>query len=214
MKLFKTTKGHKKYWLNRKIDWQKSYLSQEALDHPHRKLLVNILRGFQWISLIEIGCASGANLVNIVKSIPGKQVGGIDLCPEAIATAKKHFSENTFLHVNSGDDILMSDNGTDIVLSDMTLFYVGSRDIKKYVKEIKRISRSYVLLCELHTESWWERLLLKIGSGYTAHNWKKLLEKEDFYDIASYKLTDKDWPGGEPQKTYGYVFIAKVPKIC
>ena len=213
MRLLRTTKQHKKYWANRNIDWQKDYLSPEALNHPHRKMLVNMLNNFPWISLIEIGCASGANLVNIVQNIPGKQVGGIDISPKAIEVAKKNFSSNTFLNVGSGDDILMSDNGTDIVLSDMTLLYVGSRDIKKYVKEMKRISRNYVLLCELHSDNWWDRLKLKIGSGYTAHNWKKLLEKEDFYDIVSYKLKDKDWPGGEPQKTYGYVFLAKVPKI-
>lgn len=209
MNLLKTTKNHKDYWKNRKLDWKKEYL--DTYNHPHRKILVNILKQLPWMSLMEIGCASGPNLVAIIKAIPGRQVGGIDVNPEAIELAQKTL-QGGFFKVNSADDIMMSDKSTDIVLSDMTLIYADRRNIHKYIKEMKRIARNHVLLCEFHSDNWWNRLALKWNSGYNAYNWEKLLKKHNFRDVSLYKIKEDEWPGGNPQKTFGYIILAKVPK--
>lgn len=209
MNLFKTTEQNKRYWMDRKIDWKTAY--QDTWDHPHRKVLAYMLARIPWVSLVEIGCGSGANLKQIVKSLPGKQLGGIDINKDAIDLAKKTFGGGVFFTC-SADDIMMSDKSSDIVLSDMTLIYVDSRNIKRYLKEIKRVARKYVVLCEFHHKSWIKRMWLKITSGYNAYNWEKLLKEQDFYDIISYKLSENDWPGGNPQKTFGWIFIAKAPK--
>lgn len=206
----KGTNFHKNYWINRK-NWVQGYVNSEALNHPHRKLIVKVLSTFNWLSLIEIGCASGANLINIVKFLPGRQVGGIDVSQEAIDEVTKNL-KGAWLKVGSGDDILMSDKSTDVVISDMTLIYVSPRDIGRYIKEIRRVARNRIVLCEFHSASWWNRLALKINRGYNAYNWDKLLQKYEFYDIIKYKLTEQDWPGGEPQKTFGYIIKASVPK--
>ena len=204
----KTTKQHKKFWASRKIDWQKSYT--DTWNHPHRFLISGVLKTFNWISLIEIGCGSGPNLVNILKTFQGKEVGGIDINPDAIEAAKKTFGGGMF-KVSSGDDIMLSDDSTDVVLSDMCLIYVDPFSIDRYIKEIRRIARNHVVLCEFHSTSLFARLKLWLTSGYFAHNYKKLLEKHDFYDVMLYKLPIKAWPGGEPQKTFCYIIIANVP---
>ena len=170
-----------------------------------------MLRNFSWLSLIEVGCGSGANLVNIVKHFPGRQLGGVDVNPDAIQLAQDTL-KNALLKVGSGDDIMLSDNSTDVVLSDMCLIYVGPRKIKKYLEEMKRIARNYIVLCEFHSTSWWNRLALKINLGYNAYNYDKLLEKLGFYDIQMYKLKEEDWPDGNPQKTFAYIIMARVPK--
>lgn len=210
MNIFKSTEEHKKYWKNRKIDWKISYL--DTWDHPHRKVLVYMLSRIPWISLVEIGCGSGANLKQIIKTLPNKQLGGIDINKDAINLAKETFKGGLFF-ICSADNIMMSDKSTDILLSDMTLIYVDNWNIKKYLKEIKRITRKYVVLCEFHHSNWFMRIWLKWTSGYNAYNWKKLLQDNDFYDIIEYKLSEEDWPGGNPQKTFGSIFVAKVPKI-
>jgi len=210
MKLLRTTKTHKKYWEERKIDWQKEYL--DTWNHPHRNLIVEVLKNIAWGSILEIGCASGPNLAKIVKEIPGRQVGGVDISEDAINLAQNTF-QGGFFKVNSADDIMMSDKSTDVILSDMTLIYVAPKDIDRYVKEIKRLARNYILLCEFHSDSLLNRLNLKINSGYNAYNWQKLLKKHGFRDIALHKITEKEWPGGNPQKTFGYLILAKVPKI-
>lgn len=206
----RSTENHKSYWANRK-NWLEGYTSKEALQHPHRKIIVGVLKSFNWMSLIEIGCATGPNLVNIVTSMPGKQVGGIDVSKEAIEKAEQIFKGGYFC-VGSADDIMMSDKSTDVVLSDACLIYVSPKDIKKYIHEIKRIARSYVIFCEFSHKSWWQRLKLRIKTGYNAHDYKKLLEAEGFYDIATYKLKKEDWPGGGPWEECGWVIRAKVPK--
>jgi len=209
MKLFRKTKEHQKYWSERKINWRKDYL--DTWNHPHRKIIVNILKQIPWMSLLEIGCASGPNLAAILKAMPGRQIGGVDISQDAIELAQKTF-KGGFFKVNSADDIMMSDKSTDVVLSDMTLIYVNRKDIDRYVKEMKRIARNYVILSEFHSKSLWNRLALKYNSGYNAYNWERLLNKHGFRDIVLHKIKENEWPGGNPQKTFGYIIMAKVPR--
>lgn len=205
----RSTKKHKKYWANRKIDWQKAYL--ETWNHPHRFVISNLLKMVPWLSLVEVGCGPGPNLVNIVKTIQNRQVGGIDINPEAIELARKTFPGGMF-KVGTGDDVMLSDKSTDVVLSDMHLIYVGPREIKKYLGEIKRIARNYVVLSEFHSTSFWQRLWVRLTTGYNAHNYKKLLDKMGFYDVMMYKMKPEDWPGGGMQEKIGYIILARVPK--
>ena len=208
-KFFRSTNHHKKYWQERKIDWKQSYTS--TWNHPHRFIISKVLKTFKWLSLIEIGCGSGANLINIIKAFPGRQVGGVDVNPDAIEEATKYLN-GAYLKVNSGDNVMMSDDSTDVVLTDMCLIYVGPRKIKKYLEEMKRIGRHHIILCEFHSDSWWNRMALRFNSGYYAYNYDKLLRKEGFYDIIKLKLREEDWPGGDPQKTFGYIIHARIIK--
>jgi ubiquinone/menaquinone biosynthesis C-methylase UbiE len=209
MRLFNTTTKWVNWWANRKLDWKVEYL--DTWDHPHRSFIVAVLKSFPWLSLIELGCGSGPNLVKIVKSIPNRQIGGVDINPEAIALAEQTFRGGVF-KVGSADDVMMSDRSTDVVLTDMLLIYIGQLKVDNYIREIRRIARKYVVFCELHTTSPWKRLLLKFNSGYNAHNYKKLLTKHGFYDIEVYKVPKEAGWGGEPQDTFAHIIIAKVPK--
>jgi len=208
MRLFNTTNKWKKYWEDRKIDWKESY---QNWDHPHRFLITEVLRPLVWISLIEIGVGGGANLMNILRKLPGKQVGGVDISQDAIDLCNKTFKGGVF-KVGSADDMMMSDKATDVLLSDMCLIYVDPFKIDKYIKEIKRVTRKYVVLCEFHSDSLWNRTALRINSGYNAYDYKKLLKKHGFYDIISMKVSEKYWPGGSPQKEFAYIILATVPK--
>lgn len=197
-----------KWWADRKIDWKVSYT--DTWNHPHRTLISWVLGKFPWVSLLEVGCGSGANIINIIKHHKGKQVGGIDVNPDAIKLAKETF-EGAYLKVGSVEDIPMSDKSTDIILSDMTLIYIGPRRIDGALKELRRVARDRVVLCEFHVKSPWQRFKIWRESGYHAHNYQKLLEKHGFYDIILYKLPKEAWPGGYQEK-HGYIITAKVPK--
>ena len=205
-KLLRSTKEHSTYWENRKIDWKKQYL--DTWNHPHRKMISSVLSRFQWTSLFEVGCGPGANLVNISNTHKNKQLGGMDLNPEAIELAQKTFL-SAVLKVGSADDIPMSDNSADVILTDMTLIYIG--DIDKAIREIKRVGRNYVVLCELHTSSFYDRIRLKYQSGYFAHDYKKLLTNAGFYEIELIKIPREVWDG-KPQINFGYIIKAKIPQ--
>lgn len=209
MKLLKSTKEWAKYWEARPINWEKEYL--DNWDHPHRDLISAALSQFQWVSIFEVGCAAGANLKNIIAHFKGKQVGGCDVAPEAIAVAERSFQGGLF-KVGSVLDIPISDKATDVVLADMCLIYIDPLNIKKALEEIRRVSRNYVVFCEFHHKSWWKRFQLRWNSGYNAYNYRKLLAKHGFYDIQLFKIPQEFWPGGDPQKTYGYIIKARVAR--
>jgi len=207
MNLLKTTETHKRYWKNRKINWAESYQNWE---HPHRFLITAILKSLTWLSLIEVGCGGGANLMNILREIPGRQVGGVDVNPDAIDLCNKTFKGGVF-KVNSADDIMLSDKSTDVVLSDAVLIYVNPHDIRRYIRELKRIGRKYLVLCEFNSTSLWNRWALKINSGYNAYPWKRLLESEGFYDVVLFKIPKEVW-SGTPWEEFGYLVVATIPK--
>lgn len=202
----KTTNKHKKYWTERKIDWKTSYL--DTWDHPHRQLLVWILKTIPFYSLWEVGCGPGANLKKIVQEIPNKQLGGSDVNPEAIELAQKTFKGGLF-HVESGENLLMSDNSVDVILSDACLIYVDPTKIKKYLNEYKRVARSHIVLCELHEKNLWKRFTYWLKTGYFMYDYKKLLDKLGYWDIRLTKIPKEFWPG-TPWEQHGYIITAKI----
>jgi len=207
MKLFKTTKKHKKYWQERKINWAEHYMNW---DHPHRFLICNFLKQLTWRSIFEVGMGAGANLVTILKVFGNVQVAGSDISKDAVETARDYMKGGIF-KVNSTDNIMMSDNSADICLSDMSLIYTSPKDIKRYLKEMMRIGRNYILLCEFHSPGWWNRMALKYNTGYYAYDYRKLLTKMNCFDIITYKLTDQNWPGTDYNQEFRYIILAKLP---
>lgn len=204
----KTTKDHIKYWQNRRIDWGKSYFTP---DHPHRKLLISLLNRKRFSSVFEIGCAAGANLYAIGTTFPGVEIGGCDINRDAIIEAQKHFKPTTFLDVGPAHKIFLADHSIDVTISDMTLIYYSPWMIRKVFKEIERITKKYIILCEFHHKSWLKRQQLRWNTGYNAYNYKKILEKRGYHDIEVFKIPEEYWPGGEPQKTFGYFITATLP---
>lgn len=205
--MLKTTKKHIAYWKNRKIDWKTSYF--DTWDHPHRRLIIDRLKRINWGSILEVGCASGPNLHLISKEFPGLQLGGVDVSADAIQFARENLPKFTFLDVTGADKIFLSNKSVDVILTDMCLIYVSPLKIKKVIKELKRIGRTNFIFVEFHSSSIIKRAALALG-GYYAHDFKKLLEDEDFYDITLTKLKESDWPGGDPQKSFGYIITARI----
>ena len=207
--MLKTTNDHKKYWKERKIDWDAHYLA--TWNHPHRELIMYALTMFPWVSLWELGCGPGANLVRIVKSFKNKNLGGSDINEDAIALARKTFVGGRF-RVESSEDTLMSENSVDVVLSDAHLIYFGPTKINKVVKEMVRIARNNLVLFELHEPSLLKRIWLRLRRGYNAYDYRKLLESNGCYNVQIIKMPKQYWPG-TPWEEYGHIIIAKPIKI-
>lgn len=204
--MFKSQAHHEEFWSKRKINWKTDYF--DTWDHPHRDLLMQVIKQFPLGSILELGCGAGANLYRIAKELPHVALGGVDINADAIICAQENLPPNSILQVSKLDNLFFSDKSTDVTLTDMSLIYIANID--KTIQEIKRITRNQVILCEFHSTSFWKRLGLKLATGYRAYNWKNLLEKHDFYDIQMWKVPQEAWPGGEPQKTFAYIITAKV----
>jgi ubiquinone/menaquinone biosynthesis C-methylase UbiE len=212
--MLKSTQQHKDFWKNRKIDWAQAYCNlddpKDTILHPHRNLIISKLSEIKFNSLLEIGCASGANLLRVVHAFPKVRVGGIDINKDAIDSAKKILPISAVLDVGSFEDMYFNDKSTDVVLSDMALIYIAPREIKKALSEVARISRGEVILCEFHSSNFLKRLYLRWKTGYNAYNYKTLLKRLGFQDVTLYKLQEKDWPGGQPQKDFAYLIHARI----
>lgn len=223
----KTTNQHKKFWSGRKIDWEKSYLTgidevsgQPMWNHPHRQLIMWALAEIEssqgmgnrpgWISLWEIGCGAGANLMKIVKTFKGKQIGGSDINADAIEVAKKTFTGGRF-RVESAEDIFLSDSSVDVMLSDASLIYISPGKIKGVINEMVRVTRNNIVLCEFHNTSLLKRWLFRLKTGYNSYDYQQLLEDAGCYDIKVIKIPESFWQG-EPWKSWGYIISAKISK--
>ena len=205
--ILKSTNWHREYWKARKIDWNQAYMNP---DHPHRSIIVDKLREFGvFRSVLEVGCAAGANLYKIKQTFPSSDVGGIDWSADAIEEAKRMLPRAPILQVGEATDIYISDKGTDILLSDMCYIYLDKNNFCKAIKEAKRAARNGVIFCEFHHPSWIVRQLLKWRTGYNAYDYPQELKNAGFYDIELKKLKEQDWPGGEPQKTFGFIISAR-----
>ncbi len=135
-------------------------------------------------------------------------MGGMDVNAEAIKQAKINCPYVVNMEVSNGREVFYSDKSTDVILTDMCLIYLSPWKIMPMLKEIKRVTRNNVIFVEFHSPSLWKRLILMLA-GYYAYNYPKLLAKAGFYDIQLTKIPEALWPGGEPQKTYGYVITAR-----
>lgn len=202
-----STNKHSEYWRKRKIDWKTSYF--DTVDHPHRRLISWMLKSVGFVSLWEVGMGGGANLARIIKDLPGKQVGGSDVSLDAVEFCRTQF-QNGLFHHESGNDMLMSDKSVDVILTDMTLIYVDPRHIDSYLKEFKRVGRTYLVLVEFHSTSFWKRLKARFG-GYHVYNYQKLLEKHGYYDIMCQHIPEQYWPGTDNNTEFRTIITAKIP---
>lgn len=208
--MLKFTKQHLRFWKNRKIDWNLAYGSNpEAYLHPHRRLIVEQLQKWKFGSICEIGCAGGANLILIRKCFPNVGVGGVDINADAIMTAKS-LLPGAILDIRPATNLYFSDKCTDISLMDMVGIYHGPKAIRQALREMKRITRRRVMFVEFHSKSWFNRMALWFATGYNAYNWRELLLSEGFDDVQIKKIPPTAWPGGEPQKSFGYIISAKI----
>lgn len=216
--MIKSTKAHKKFWKDRKIDWNQSYLTgvdevsgQPMWNHPHRDIIMMALKSFHWISIWEVGCGAGANLLKIFKEFSNsRQIGGSDINADAVESCRKTFIGGRF-HIEATENILLSDKSVDVILSDAHLLYAGPFEIQKNLKEMIRVTRNHIVLCELHEKSWFKRMKLRLKTGYNAHDYEKELKELGCYDVRMVKIPRDYWKG-DPWETYGYVITAKITK--
>ncbi len=156
------TKADELFWRFRHFfdrSWVERYISEASISHPHRKLLIDKIAVYSPLSsVLEIGCSSGPNLYLLAKSFPKISLYGIDISTKAIKAGQAFFKQkemnNVSLILGKFDGIKeFQDKSFDIVFSDAALIYAGPDKIDVIIREMLRIAKKAVVLCEQHTES-------------------------------------------------------------
>lgn len=100
-------------------------------------------------NVLEVGCNTGNDLKMFSENI---EVHGIDLNDHALEIATKKLPSFKFKK-GSITDIPFDDSAFDFVFTHNVLNYVEQEDIQKALKELYRVSRKYILNCELFDEA-------------------------------------------------------------
>lgn len=139
-----------------KRGWAEGYLN--TVDHPHRPQLVDAVAAFDLVeSVMEIGCASGANLICLRARFPSASLVGLDINAKAIKVARQHFLDNGDQHVRliigEADNLkAISDNSIDIVVTDAVLMFVTPDRIRAVLAEMTRVASKGLVFNEFHSD--------------------------------------------------------------
>lgn len=130
--------------------WARGHL--ETLRHPHRDQIVEAVLAFQPESVLEIGCASGANLLRLRERLPRARLVGLDINPEAIRVGHQYFARDPAIQLGLGHaDQLSALAQQDVVLCDAVLMFIAPDRIHKVMNEIARTARKGIVLNEYHS---------------------------------------------------------------
>jgi len=185
-------------------DWAQSYISDGSLNHLHRKLLVEKISEYSPLkNVLEVGSASGPNLYLLANKFPKTNFYGIDISASAIYQGKhfleKHGKKNVFLRMASIFQLEdFKDKSMDIVFSDAVLLYVGPNKVVSVLKEMIRVAKKAIILCEQHTsdESFYDDKWI--------HNYHQVIEKNiPNAKINFTKIIGEIWQGDWVK--YGYI---------
>jgi len=201
------------FWRYRHIfdkEWAKNYISPASLTHNHRKFLVEKISQHEPFSnVLEIGCASGANLYLLAKKYPEKYFYGIDISRKAISLGRIWLKTNNLNNValtRSNFDSLrhISSKSIDVIFSDAALIYIGPNKIEHILAEIIRVARKSIILNE------WQNGNKSIYvANHWSHNYFELFRKLSPQSrLILTKINGKIWPGNWAK--YGFIIEVEI----
>ena len=111
------------------------------------------------MKILDIGCAKGFLLYEIIKINPTLKVYGVDISKYAIENAKEEVKFN--LLEASADNLPFDDNYFDLVISINTIDHLDRDGCIKALYEIERIKKenSFIMVNSWHTEAQKENIL-------------------------------------------------------
>jgi len=198
--------------MGKKIDWEKANWKDTDF-HPHRKVVVDIVKSFNPESILELGCGWGNNLRNIKIAIPDIKAVGTDINLTRMQQGmSKIRGENLDVRMVEQNikNIDYSPNSFDVVLTDAVLLMIEltEEELKKIFMNMKRIAKKAIVLVEWHDEEIKDLTGKNIGFRFV-RNYKKLLEPLNAKSIEMRKITPEEWDSTN-WKTFGYYITIKL----
>jgi ubiquinone/menaquinone biosynthesis C-methylase UbiE len=109
-------------------------------------------------SLLDVGCAKGFMLHDLMELIPGIRVSGVDISDYAIAHAMDGIKSK--VQVADAKDLPFADNSFDVVIAINTIHNLNRDDCAQALREIERVSRkgSFITVDAYRNEGEKERM--------------------------------------------------------
>jgi len=130
--------------------------------------------------LLDVGCAKGFMLYDLLAAVPGLQVRGVDISEYAIQNAIKAVAP--YVSVANAMDLPFEDNDFDIVCSINTIHNLELDECVKAVLEIERVTRgkSYITVDAYRNDEEKERMFawnLTAKTILSVNEWKALFKE-------------------------------------
>lgn len=90
-------------------------------------------------SLLDVGCAKGFMLYDLMELVPSIELAGLDVSEYAIENAKEEVKP--LLQIGSAEELPFDDNSFDVVMSVNTVHNLEEAQCAKALQEIDRVSR-------------------------------------------------------------------------
>ncbi len=94
--------------------------------------------------VLDVGCAKGFMLYDLVQAIPGITVAGVDVSSYAIENG--HPAVQPYLSRASATDLPFPDKSFDLVISINTLHNLEGKELERAFKEVSRVSKRHAFI--------------------------------------------------------------------
>lgn len=170
-------KKHKLYdvWNKVPVNYYQNGIKNNFLQwlwHTHKiNLARETINKLKFKNCLDVGCASGFMVSEILQNFPKAEYFGIDVYDKAITAAKKNYPRIKF-SVASADKLPFKDNSLDLVLFYETIEHVENP--LKCLEEIKRVLRKNgTLILTMDSGSLLFRIVWFIWENTKGRVWKK-----------------------------------------
>ena len=144
-------------------------------------------------SVLEVGCSTGNDLIAFPLDY---SINGVDLNELAILKAKKNFPSFNF-KVGSITNIPFENASIDLVFTHKVLNYLDDQDLEKAISELFRISKGFIVNCELFSEN--EEKISEIKNHQFRNIYKRWLDYK--VKIISNVNMHEDYDSEQPRFT-------------
>lgn len=109
--------------------------------------------------ILDVGCAKGFMLYDMMQMIPGISVRGIDISQYAIEEAKEEVKP--FVDIGDAKELQFENNSFDVVFSINTIHNLDEKDCAKALREIMRVSsgKAFITVDAYRNDAEKERML-------------------------------------------------------
>ena len=139
------------YTMNYDDEFWKKYAdeNESRVNDEFAKFIANLASSLHCTNILEIGCGTGIDLKEFKEPF---EVNGLDLNNHALSLARKSIPNVNF---KNGDITKMpyEDSSIDFIFTHKLLNYLDDKTLDAGVNEMFRVSKKYILNCELFGES-------------------------------------------------------------
>lgn len=135
--------------------WQRSWADAYvgSAGHPHRDQIVDRILAFGTVdSVLEVGCATGANLVRLHERSPAVRLYGIDISLAAIRAGRRvsqSQGKEVRMLVGSGESLRdLPARSVDVVFSDAVLMFLPPATVERTLRGMLHLCRKGLILNE------------------------------------------------------------------